>query len=343
MFTHARRLWTSAFAATLLWVPALAQDNPVQPRNAALRYWSAWSTIPQETNDKVKAVEWQGIETTTDPARLPASFHEAAKAVDGAIVNSLIYASSLDRCDFEIEYEQGFNAVLPHLGKARQAARILRLDARAKLAAGDTPAAAADLAAMYRLAAHLTHDEVLISSLVSAAIAALADHEAEVLANSGRLSAQGRDAILAAMDRADPADPFGTRRGVASERRISTDWIAANFKGPDAGQRLVAAYLTADDAAHAGVRGRIAAMNGEALAREAAVYAPAIDESVAAWSAPDAAARLAQIEERMASGKYGALGVVLAPAFGKAYAADAKARASRDRVREILRNAKVAG
>lgn len=326
---------------TILSFLSPAEQKPGEPRNAALRYWAAWSMITPETVAKVDAVEWKGLEKETDPARLPAGFREAAAAIDASVVKALVEASAVRHCDFEIEWEKGFAAVLPHLGKARQAARLLRVDARAKLAHGDVHGAAEDVAATYRLSAHLAGDQIIISALVSMAIARLADGEAELLAASGRLTAADRDAILAAMAVAEPADPFGVRRGVVMEQRVASDWIKNNFRGPDAGKRLTP-YVAMGEGNAAGVR-KISGMSGDELGREVDRYNQVFEDILGAWDAPDAAARLAQVEKKLESGGYGVLGSILAPALGKAHANDVKNKAERARITEALRAAKTGG
>ncbi len=328
-------------AATSVFLsPAHARQGV--PRNAALKYWAAWSKLDQATREKVVAsVDWETVGKETDPARLPQSFRDAAAAVQPALIDALIEPTNLAECDFEIDYEKGFDALLPHLSKARDGARVLRLHARASLVAGDARAAARDTAAMYRLAAHMTSDQVLISGLVAAAIASMADTEAELLASSGKLGAADRDAIVAAMKTADEADPFGVERGVAMENRICSDWIRANFVGPDAGKRL--APYVATTGKDGGEVVQLTAMDGEALAVEVHRYTRLLDEVVGAWNAPDAVERLRRIEEKAQAGEYGLLGRLMVPAFSKAHASDVKARAARAGILEALANARVGG
>ena len=67
---------------------------------------------------------------------------------------------------FWINYEDGFNGLLPHLAKTKGNAQYLRLRAAALLADGQTEAALADTMLAFRLTDTLRNEPVLISQLV---------------------------------------------------------------------------------------------------------------------------------------------------------------------------------
>jgi len=64
--------------------------------------------------------------------------------------------------------------LLPHLGQARQFARLLVLDARAAAASGDGARVTSDLETMYRIAGHVRENSFLIGDLVGLAVDSLA-------------------------------------------------------------------------------------------------------------------------------------------------------------------------
>jgi hypothetical protein len=71
---------------------------------------------------------------------------------------------------FDIRYENGFTAMLPHLSGLKQAASLFSLRASARLAKGDTEGALRDTVTTIRLAESLANEPLLISQLVRVAI-----------------------------------------------------------------------------------------------------------------------------------------------------------------------------
>ncbi len=71
---------------------------------------------------------------------------------------------------FDIRYENGFTAMLPHLSGLKQAASLFSLRASARLAKGDTEGALRDTVTTFRLAESLANEPLLISQLVRVAI-----------------------------------------------------------------------------------------------------------------------------------------------------------------------------
>ncbi len=88
--------------------------------------------------------------------------------------------------------------LLPHLGQARHFARMLSLDVRAAMEAGDGARATADVHTMYRLAGHMRDSGFLIGDLVALAIHSLADQTlGTVLAEKPELLSSTQLASLA--------------------------------------------------------------------------------------------------------------------------------------------------
>ncbi len=325
--------------------PALAQPpapSPAsassEPRNAALRYWTIWGTVPPEMLQAAADVDWASFGAELDPAKLPALFREGSPAC----IPELVEASRLTQCDFGIEREKGIEALLPHLPQMRASARLLRVDARRQLAAGHADAAATRLASIYRMASQLSHDDVLISTLVSVAIAAHAGPEVEVLAASGRLTASGRDEILEAIRAFPEGDPFRHQQALAGEDRLIADWILANFRGEKAGQELIARIgemLTPDPAE---ARNKIAALDETGLRAEVDRLRSAYAEARAAWNAPDGEERVAGIQARVGEGEYGSLAQLLFAYVTNVRASAVKSAADLARIRDTLSKATLA-
>lgn len=330
------------FARSPTPAPSALQVAPPDGRNAALKYWAAWTMLDTPTREKaIMAIDWDALGTETDPEKLPAEFFEGASAIDASLIDSLIKATSLRKCDFEIEYENGFAALTPHLVSVMNTARVLRLHARSRLVSGDVRRAGQCVAAMYRLAAHVANDRVTISGYISFTIADRAHCETELLVASGRLTAADRDSLVASIRWADESDPCGLKRGLASERRWGMDWVVTTFNGPDAGRRFVE---FADQGLIGGGGQRandIRSMDAARLSREAHRSRVMYDDILTAWDRRDAPERLKTIEVRVVNGDYGVLASVVAPTFCSFHEKDAKAKSARASVLNLLENAKV--
>lgn len=297
---------------------------PRDQRNAALIYWKAWAMA---TDDPMRAdIDWTAIGSNLDPAKMPESFTRAAAdvATREAAIDVLLEATTLPRCDFELAYEQGFALVLPHIGKMRGGARLLRIDARRLLMENKPQRAAGHIAAMLRMSRQLRDDGVLISSLVGMAISTIAMDEGTVLIESGKLSAADAAPIREALKSALETDAFGVRACVRGEGEILRRWIADKFTGKTAGADLLKAMdfgvtSTSGDELKA-AKEAVSKMDDAALNADVALLLKGYRDIDAAWDAADAENRIGEISERSSKGAYGQLAVIAFPSFSRARA-----------------------
>jgi hypothetical protein len=322
-------------AAGLGLSPLARAQEMVKPenRNAALRYATIAYSGDRDLFTKTGDVDMSKV--GFDAASLPADFQAACaalKAEGSGTVGQLLEATRLSKCDFEIAWEKGVMVLLPHLGKLRADARLLRVDARRLEIAGDSEGAAERLAALIRMSKHAAGDDILISSLVGVAICNLAIEETDAALAAGKLTPAGAHAILAALDTLDHTDPFHMKGALRGEQRWSLQWVKANFHGADAGKQLVATgVLTMDeggvshevsDAARA-----IGLMNEAQLDAAVDLASPYYDKAIAAWDAPDAPAQLEALAQRVTNGEFGPIGRIFTPAISKCRESATKADA----------------
>lgn len=269
---------------------------PVSP-NAALRYWAVWSSIPKELSDAAIAIEWKDTQGVTELEKMPESFRAYLKTFENspAPIEGLLQATRIPRCDFELELDQGPTVLLPHLGRFRQAARLLHADARRLLIAGDVNGAAERIAAILRSAAHLQSDRTLISQLVEQAIVALAVEELRTLAP--RLSEAHKTELRAMLLRYDPRDPFRYRQTLAVERDVMSTWLRSST-AEQIGVMMKEFEYT-DRAREAGEKYR--SLTPEQHAEQVRKYVQVYNEMIEAWDAGDQA-RLARIADGLKSG-----------------------------------------
>lgn len=297
---------------------ALAQSVRPEDRNAAIKYSWAFYTLPQDLLVKVADIDLSDTMFEKEASKQPKGFAELVEQLKpySSSIQQLIDASKLRRCDHEIEYEKGVAALLPHLGKMRQAVRVLRIDARRLIIDGDAPAAAERIATMVRMARHLRTDRTLISSLVAAAITNTAAVEADAELASGLLPEEARRTILAAFQELDAVDPFAMKDAVRGEQALTLNWIKSTFDGEDAGQRLLAMSISGDPDAKAALM--IGSMNGTQLSAAVDLLSPYYDQVLAVWDQEDSVAQLQKLGERVEKGEFGPVGQVLAPALANA-------------------------
>jgi hypothetical protein len=327
--TLGRTLALSAVLATsILHTPAFAFMGPpgVAPsdRNAAIVYWKGWSLASEEAMRT--DIDWAAIGSNLDPAKMPESFMHGASEIQTRrdSVQTLIQASRLTKCDFELAYEDGFALLLPHIGKMRGGARYLRIDARRLMMENKGQEAAGHIAAMFRMSQQLKNDGVLISSLVGMAIASIAIDEGTVLIDSGRLKASEASELREAVKSVMQPDAFGVRACVAGEGELLRGWIAGKFSGKSAGADLLkmmdfALEAPASDQANAATEA-VRAMDASALNADIATLLKGYSDVNAAWTATDAEKKIEQIAERSSNGEYGHLAVLAFPSFARARA-----------------------
>lgn len=286
--------------------PAVKEDN------AALEYLTLRDSFDPELL-KLASEEFNGGEVGWVPTeKLTVLLEE-----NQPLVKRLIAASRMPFCDFGIRYEEGFGALLPHLGHMRTYARMLGCDARRLAAAGKTDEATLRLVTCVRMSAHLTLDRVLISSLVSIAINTLAIQQAELIARDYGMSDSARKQIIATARGLITDDPFGTRACIQTEKTLAVNSIKPFYqgKGEAAGRELAKQF-------------RLWKIDVDLLKELEQLNEQQIDEQMDLmdryyatlanlWVAPEAEARLNELEERLAKGEFGLLVRHLAPALSK--------------------------
>jgi hypothetical protein len=98
--------------------------------------------------------------------------------------------------------------MLPDLGALRQAARALAAEAHLAAAAGDWPRFSRMIENQFALARLLSQDPILITHLVSIAVASLGESQVRSLLLENKLTPEALNLIAAAMDRQLPLSPL---------------------------------------------------------------------------------------------------------------------------------------
>lgn len=209
--------------------PAEQQVVPAS-ENAAFQYWHGWWLLAEEmetTRSAIYTADGLDVPEGTSPDDVRRAIEHASLMID-----TLILASKMDRCDFGSRPEQAVDEdamwVSPHLSPARASANLLAVDAGRLYTEGESEKATERLATIFRMAEHIGRDETLIPCLVGAAIFEVGAAYTERF--QGSLSDQDRRTLVDAMDRFPENDPFRLRSGVESDAAASAQALANQIR-----------------------------------------------------------------------------------------------------------------
>ncbi|HZW05857.1 MAG TPA: hypothetical protein VFF65_01945 [Phycisphaerales bacterium] len=331
-----------------------SQAAPALRDNAALVYYSVWTTM--SADDAKVFAEHAGMQEFGKP--LPTPFHEALVR-NQTLISRLVKGASLQHCDFARDRSEGFNLLLPELAKMRGLVRILKADAQRLLLEGKPDDAADRYAAIYGISRHAAQDRILISSLVSIAIAGLPTDDLAERNAAAMLTPKGRQKVLAAIERLNGAEGFNLKGAMEGERELMVYATIEKYQGADAGRRFADECLsmtgtaptskphsdstpTAVDQDEVTALERVRQMDGAALAAEARKLEPFYEAVVKAWDRTDAQKALQELSEAATRGDYGAFGGYLLPALSKCHLSESKGVESVRKAAEALRKADAA-
>ncbi len=290
----------AAVAAGLLASAAWA-GMPQSDQNAALRYWRAFD-MDNQTLDEIlaasKSNDWaQGW-------RPDEEFLRDLESQRG-MIDALLEASLLEQCDFGVDYQKGFEALLPHLGKMRRGAMLLMLEARVLADRGDIDGAVDRTRAVYAMAEHVTDDRILISSLVSLAMFRLADEMVISLQEAGLLAPDHSATLGETLMRFDQNDPFAIKRSIESERDITLSYLRRIVveRGIEGTIAYLDSLMETDEDLEAEMRSAIP--DEKSLDRQIASYEEYYTLVLQAWDRPDAQSRISDLEKLYIEGKDG--------------------------------------
>jgi hypothetical protein len=229
-------------------------------------------------------------------------------AQHSADIERVIEATKLPRCDFGVRYEDGLNAMMPHLGQLRGLARVLRADATRLSAAGDAQGAARRIAAMLRLAAHITAGgRSQIELLVGCAVAQMGCDLAASTPGLGQAAAKAE--VQQALVSVQAGGVLNSSAIVREDGRLTAGALRS-------GQVPAGIKVMGKEVASCTPAER------EAAAKKLEAFSA---EVVAAWDAPGAAATLAGIVKRAE-----------AEGLGDILGSPGKARESVDRLKAAI-------
>lgn len=303
--------------------------------NAALLYYRHWMIYRSQYEEYSKL-----LEQVVEPDDMHSEAMHKFLAGNQNLIEAILRAASLKQCDWGVEYNQGYGALLPHAGKMRGDARLLNADAIRLAAEGKMDEAAERTAAIYGLATHMVGDRLLISSLVGAAIMSLGNATVEMLLAAEGLTPAGKDMLLQAFARLDMSDPAALVPAIRSEGEFLSVWVKNRFSGVGGGMRFVREMSSLmNDTVSRRQELLLALSTPEAFEAEVDRAAEAVEQMAQVWRSPDAMAFIQRVNDDVAEGKYGTVARFLVPSLNRAYASDARLRADLDRTIRMVERA----
>ncbi len=297
--------------------------------------WQALSElIPDEILDEIRDLHERLRDDPADAAAL-AALAEALEPYQ-AVIDAWVEASRVEDPDFGIDWSQGLDTLLPHLGPARRGTRLLAAAATVAAATGQADEAARLAAASLRLSGQILEEPVLLSSLVS--VAMIADAEFAV---SAALAAPGdgaRAELAAAIERFAGNDPFA----VLDALRWESGMVRRTFleqrdrlATPSGAGAFLERYGAAPDPRFAAAL-HLAGNFDENLERELGGYERFLQEAALAVTTPGPPERLAELRRRLEAGEFGVLAGAIAPPLDNLRDTHAVGEAALRRMRAAL-------
>jgi len=290
-----------------------AQSNDTD--NAAVWYQRAIELQQQRLTPKdldlIYSIDWD---------RPPTHDELAALAKARPILELMRKGSQRQYSDFNLNYEDGFELMLPHLGSMRSIAKIAHAEIVADVAQGRNDLAVDRMQSLIRMTSHLNDDRILISSLVGRAVYGLADRDIQAGLDRGIITGNESAGLARSLASLDPFDPFGTIEAIATEQFIFSDWMERNFVDPD--KRIELAGLLEDDPQSNAMLGPLRQMSKEQFLAQIDSYNQTMDRYVEAFRQEDpeiAQQMMDQIQADLETGKIGILATQLVPAFSRVF------------------------
>lgn len=295
----------------------LETTPPVPPalvgkQNAALLYFQLQDVVSREN--------WQELEDLyggLGGGEVADADSRKALGEQRAFFEKLIAATKVSECEWGIQYQDGFGALLPQLGILRRYARMLSFDARRCLAEGDIKGLAERYEAIFRMSIHASRGGCLICSLVGEAIQALACVQVQSMLDAGQLTPEAARQILNTARASVGEDTHNYLGSLSNEEFMAVDWVKEHYVGPDAGEKLLTDLSGFNDEEVPG-EDVVSKMDGATLSREVEKTRAYYTKVREAWNEADAAEKLKALSADVEAGKFGKVTLAIG-AFDKAH------------------------
>jgi len=320
-------LCSTGFSTRVATGVAMGQDS----RNAATWYRRAIDRL-----DKLDERDFELIERyRKDPALGPSIELRAVLSRSGPMLELFRRGARQPYSDFDLDWSQGFDLVLPHIGQLLAIARVAQADAMVHLHDGDGAGAAMRVASIYSVADHFGSDRIMIGTLVGQRVFRVAEEATRMGFDRAVFDPASAEVLLRAVRRLDTDDPFSMVEAVAGEQDVAVSWLGDRF-GDQETRGDIVGLMQVDSPEMTEAFGE---MSDEAFAGELEAYDLMMDGIVAAFENPDpeaGRAALEQIEKELLAGEHGLVAQIVTPAFSHVHERMQMAREQVEQRRAML-------
>jgi len=218
------------------------------------------------------------------------------------LVNKAREIASMEHCDWGLDYSQGFDMLMPHIGHMLKVQRMLQYSMRGEIDMGNTNAAIAVMDSMFGITRHNKETKTLIGSLVSNTCFDLATSDKNLIDNTDDI--EQLETLLASVDQFEARDPFGLRANVGSEKEMTLNWLR-NEENPD--------FSIFDS-----ITGNQTDVSGLDMDEEIKLYSSAMERMETVFQMTDKDAAIAasdKLDSELSDGSLGYLSMVLSPSM----------------------------
>lgn len=292
------------------------------PRNAA--YWYERAV---EQLDSISDEQWNMLTDHDAIMREPSpEVRSALRSLEPTLA-LLRRGSAQQYSDYGLDLSKGFELMLPHLSKMRQAAKAMKAEALVKMHDGDVVGASRDLASLYRLGGHMADDRILISGLVAHAMFSLSDEAVQDAIDRGAIDSVAAAELAKGVLQLDEHDPFGYIESIFSEQELMTSTLDTMLEDEVHAQTTIELLTSQDDPQVDAIIGQL---HASGIDTEMARLDATMNEVVEIFMLDDedeSKRRLNELEASIESGERGVFAQLVMPAYDRVHQRLLEARA----------------
>ncbi len=310
------RRWISVLAIlTVLIAPDQVQAQSA--KNGATWYAKAikaYESLPTDVREAVWNFDW-----SNPNALITAEFRLALAQVQPAL-RLAHRGAKQGYSDFDLDYAQGIDLLLPHLASMRGITWAMHHDALVRLRDGDSAGAAAAVASMYRMGGHLSSDRIIVSSMVGQALFGAGEMVAQAGMDGAAFTADDSATMLEALRDFSDSDPFEYVEAIAMEQEVMIGWVAEKYASEDGAEQV--AGLFQGTLPESEQIKQLRSMTEEEFYGSLDQVDQLMNRVIEAFSDPDqdaGRATMAKIMEEISAGEHGIMANVMVPAYNKIF------------------------
>ncbi|MBC8203167.1 MAG: hypothetical protein H8E91_05000 [Planctomycetes bacterium] len=131
--------------------------------------------------------------------------------------------AAMPTCDWELDYSQGFDLELPHLGNIRSAMFLMSFSIQGDLEAGNYDNALSGMETILGISQDVNNQRAVVCSLVSYSMFGPVKEMVSVIDDVHDVSKL--EEFKKNLDNLDQFDPFGIRESLSNEQQFFGDWL----------------------------------------------------------------------------------------------------------------------